>query len=461
VSQQIDPTAVVAYLMFGSVPCPMTIYRNIRALEPGCSLSLDGGVPTTAPTVRRYWELPAETVPIDEAADAAEQVRALLEDAVRTHLVSDVPLGAFLSGGLDSSAVVTLMRAATNGPIRTCSMVFEEASYSEAPYARAVAQAVGAEHYERVITAQDVAGELGRILWAMDQPTIDGVNSYFVAKTAREAGLTVALSGLGGDELFGGYANTFGGVPRLMRAVGLAGCLPGATLLAGAVLSLLPVHKRWAKIADALARPPSAASAYFACRGLFSPGEVRALVAPEVWQAAAQTFDPIAHIAERADAEHRNVQTSEHATFEWVSRAELRTYTHHQLLRDTDAMSMAHSLEVRVPLLDHRLVEAVLRLPAAAKRDGGRLKGLLLQSVGERLPPLVRDRREKLGFTFPFDTWLRGPLREACQAPPHQLLRPEGVARVRRAYAAGKLHWSRPWALAVLQGWALAGQPAG
>ena len=157
-----------------------------------------------------------------------EYVRALLEDAVRSHLVSDVPLGAFLSGGLDSSAVVALMREVTAGDVRTCSMTFEEAEFSEAPYARAVAAAVDAEHVERVVTADEVLGQLDRILWAMDQPTIDGVNSYFVAKTAREAGLTVALSGLGGDELFGGYPNTFQGVPRLMRATALARRVPGA-----------------------------------------------------------------------------------------------------------------------------------------------------------------------------------------------------------------------------------------
>jgi asparagine synthase (glutamine-hydrolysing) len=460
-SREIDPAAVVAYLMLGSVPCPLTIYRDIRALEPGCSLSLDLQSPGAAPAIERYWELPGDIVPAGDAGGAAEQVRALLDDAVRSHLVSDVPLGAFLSGGLDSSAVVALMRAATSGPIRTCSMVFEEAGYSEAPFARAMAQAVGAEHYERVITASDVAGELYSILRSMDQPTIDGANTYFVAKTAREAGLTVALSGLGGDELFGGYANTFGAVPRLLRAVTLARSVPAGGQLAGAALSLLPLHRRWAKVADALGRRPSAASAYLACRGLFSPGEVRALVSPDTWHAAIERFDPVRHIAERAGVSQKAgsaLEPMDFPMFNWVSRAELRTYTHDQLLRDTDAMSMAHSLEVRVPLLDHRLVEAVLRLPPSAKLGGDRSKALLLRAIGDMLPPLVRDRRAKQGFTFPFDAWLRGPLRELAEEPPHALLRPEAVARVRRAYAAGKLHWSRPWALAVLGAWAVVGQ---
>jgi asparagine synthase (glutamine-hydrolysing) len=383
-----------------------------------------------------------------------------LEEAVRIHLVSDVPLGAFLSGGLDSSSVVALMRVVTDGPIRTCSMVFQEAAYSEARYAHAVAQAVHAEHYERLITVQDVVNELDRILWAMDQPTIDGINTYFVSQTAREAGLTVALSGLGGDELFGGYHNTFWGVPQVLQALRLAQSLPAGAYLARTVLALIPGRKRWAKVADALTRQPSLASAYLACRGLFAPSEVQALATPDVWYEALKTFDPVQHIADRA-ANNARSSTFNSQSFSWVSRAELRTYTHHQLLRDTDVMSMAHSLEVRVPLLDHRLVEAVLRLPAATKLNGTGPKALLLRCVGDLLPSMVRERHAKQGFTFPFDVWLRGPLR-GCYLEWQQSLkgwlRAGEVAKIQYAYQAGKLHWSRPWALAVLGGWMSAGE---
>lgn len=462
VGRAVNPAGLVGYLMLGSVPCPLTIYQEIQALEPGCTLSLDVGVPGTAPAVRRYWTMPADTEEPSGVRDSVGQVRALLEDAVRSHLVSDVPLGAFLSGGLDSSAVVGLMRAVTNGPIRTCSMVFEEEAYSEAPYARAVAEQVGAEHFERVITAGEVATELDRVLWAMDQPTVDGINTYFVAKTAREAGLTVALSGLGGDELFGGYPNTFQGVPRLMWAIWLAQMAPAGVPLARAGLRWLPGPSSWGRVADALERPASPASLYLACRGLFAPSEARALVAPGLWDAASDALDPVRHIAERAGpngvrepSEAIDARQGSH-WFSWVSRAELATYTHHQLLRDTDVMSMAHSLEVRVPLLDHRLVEAVLRLPDAVKRDGGPPKPLLRRAVEDLLPAAVRTRRDKWGFVFPFDLWLRGPLRRTClewQGGPADLLRPEAVRKIQRAYESGRLHWSRPWALAVLQGW--------
>jgi asparagine synthase (glutamine-hydrolysing) len=449
VARRLSPAGLVGYLLLGSVPCPLTIYDGVQALEPGSTLTLEVGEAAPSPVARRYWTLPAGVETQPGAGDPVERVRGLLGDAVASHLVSDVPLGAFLSGGLDSSAVVALMRAATAGPIRTCSMVFEEARYSEAPYARAMAEAVSAEHHERVVTAGEVAAELDRIAWAMDQPTIDGVNSYFVARTAREAGLTVALSGLGGDELFGGYANTFAGVPRVLRAVRLARAVPAGASVTRAGLRHLAGPGRWARVADALTRPASPASAYIACRGLFSPGEARDLLPPDVWEAGSRALDPVREVARRADAPDGRL-------FSWVSRAELLTYTHHQLLRDTDVMSMAHSLEVRVPLLDHRLVEGVLGLPEAARRDGGPAKGLLRRAVADLLPAAVRDRRDKQGFVFPFDAWLRGPLRRTCrewQAGLTGLLRPEAVARVQDAYEAGRLHWSRAWALAALQGW--------
>jgi asparagine synthase (glutamine-hydrolysing) len=454
VSREVSPAGLVGYLMLGSVPNPLTIYRGATALEPASRMAIDLDQPGPVQPAP-YWHLPAGTAGPASYAGAVEQVRALLAEAVRIRLVSDVPLGAFLSGGLDSSAVVALMRQATSGALRTCSMVFEEAAYSEAPYARAVAEAVGAEHFERVITAEDVAGEFDNILGAMDQPTDDGVNTYFVSQTARQAGLTVALSGLGGDELFGGYPNTFQGGPSMLRALQAVQAVPGGPLLARGAINLLPDRRRWAKVQAALRRPASPASAYLARRGLFAPGEVRALVTPEIWQEASRSFDAVQHVAERAGSP-LHPSTGRLELFAWTSRAELRTYTHHQLLRDTDVMSMAHSLEVRVPLLDVRLVEAVLRLPAAVKADHRQGPKLLLaQAAGDQLPAMVRRRRDKQGFTFPFDAWLKGPLRARAEAAVRQAgaanrLRAGAVGDVWQAYQAGRLHWSRPWALAAL-----------
>ena len=457
-SREMSPAGLVGYLMMGSVPNPLTIYRDIRGLEPGCTLSIALDVASASPSPMRYWCLPTDIQEPTDDADVVEQVRALLEDAVRMQLVSDVPLGAFLSGGLDSSAVVALMRKATDGPIRTCSMVFEEAGYSEAPYARAMAEAAGTDHYERVITAGDIGQELDNILQAMDQPTIDGVNTYFVSQTAREAGLTVALSGLGGDELFRGYANTFQGVPQLMRALKTVQSVPGGATLASSVIALWSRRGRWAKLHDALTRPASPASAYLARRGLFSPSEVRRLVRPDVWREAAGTFDAVEHVDERAIRNGRDSSFAGQPSA-WISRAELGTYTHDQLLRDTDVMSMAHSLEVRVPLLDHRLVEGVLRLSETVKANGHGPKSLLLEALGPDLPAPVRDRSSKQGFTFPLDPWLCGPLKRTVapllgDAVAGRRLQERAVSGIWQAFQAGRIHWSRPWALAVVAQWA-------
>lgn len=453
VSAEISPASVSAYLLLGSVPNPLTIYRQVRSLEPATWLEIDLERPQT-PRAVTYWRLPEEVSPAGSHDEAVALIRERLLDAVRVRLVSDVPLGAFLSGGLDSSSVVMLMRAASDGPIRTCSMVFEEAEYSEAPYARAVAEAAGAEHFQRVITAQDVLVELDAVLASLDQPSVDGVNTWFVSQTARQAGLTVALSGLGGDELFGGYPNTFVQAFQVQRALHLAQAVPGGSRTARAAIGLLPNRQQWTRLADALERPASLPSAYLTRRGLFAPSEVRQLVTPEVWNEGLQGFDPVAQVLAAAGKPPRGGEDR----MAWISRAELRTYTHHQLLRDTDAMSMAHSLEVREPLLDVPLVEAALRLPDAAKRNhAAGPKPLLAQAMNGRLPALVAERRDKQGFTFPFARWLGGPLQAQVEArlaalDGSGLFRPGAAQAVYQGYRQGRVHWSRPWALVALAG---------
>lgn len=451
-SREINSAGLVGYLMLGAVPNPLTIYRDIRALEPGHTLTVDLAT-NAAPTPQRYWSLPVDTLENTNYDEALEGLRHLLRESVRIRLVSDVPLGAFLSGGLDSSGIVALMRQATNGPIRTCSMVFEEDEYSEAPYARAMAEAVGAEHFERTITASDLTSELDNIFRAMDQPTLDGVNTYFVSQTAKQAGLTVALSGLGGDELFGGYPNTFHGVPAMMRHLSRAQSVPGGATLARAAIGMMPNRHRGARVIEALGRPISPASAYLTRRGLFSRDEVKNLLAPDVFREGIAGFEAVTHIATRADANGQPTSGGA-ALFEWTSRAELQTYTHHQLLRDTDAMSMAHSLEVRVPLLDHKLVEYALRLPAEFKQRGAGPKPMLAAALHDILPPLIRERRDKQGFTFPFDKWIqnmRGDFDFSTSGA--NLWQHRAVEQVWNHHAAGKMHWSRAWALAAIQRW--------
>ena len=454
VSRDLSPSGLVGYLLMGSVPNPLTIYQGVSALPPATSLSVSSACPDQA-SEETYWHLSADEREPASASEAVERISALLAESVRIRLVSDVPLGAFLSGGLDSSSVVAFMRQATSGPIRTCSMAFAERDYSEARYARAVADALGTDHYERVVTADELVQEFDDILSSLDQPSVDGVNTYFVSQTARQAGLTVALSGLGGDELFGGYPNTFVQVPQMLRALRLVQAVPGGPQLTRAALNCVPLRRRWTRVRDALARPASPAGAYLTRRGLFSPAEVRALVSPEVWQTGVEGFDPVQHVSERAD-DAEGTPSFCVRPFEWISRAELRTYTHHQLLRDTDVMSMAHSLEVRVPLLDAELVEAVLRLPTAVKVNGmAGPKPLLKRAVGERLPDSVRQRSDKQGFIFPLDPWLRGPLRGQARSIVDSLqgkrwLQQAAIQRVLDDYEAGRVHWSRLWALVAL-----------
>ena len=449
-SRELSPSGLVGYLMLGSVPNPLSIYRDIRALEPGHTLSIDLSK-SSVPVPKRYWSLPTDTVETSYE-EAVEQMRHLLEESVRIRLVSDVPLGAFLSGGLDSSGIVALMRQATGGPIRTCSMVFEEDEYSEAPYARAMAEAVGAEHFERTITANDLTSELDNIFRAMDQPTLDGVNTYFVSQTAKQAGLTVALSGLGGDELFGGYPNTFLGVPSMMRHLQRARLVPGGVALARTAILMLPNRHRGARVHEALGRRATPSSAYLTRRGLFSRDEVKSLLSRDVWEEGFKGFDAIKHIAARANANGRPVPEGGDV-FEWTSRAELSTYTHHQLLRDTDAMSMAHSLEVRVPLLDHRLVEAALRLPAAIKRQGEGPKPMLQAALHDLLPPVIRERRDKQGFTFPFDKWIQSMRADLGSTHTPGVWQRRAVEQVWDHHRTGRMHWSRAWALAAIERW--------
>lgn len=450
VDQTLDPAGLLAYLLLGSLPTPLTFYRHISSLPPASTLKVRLSRPLDPGHPNRYWHLPQPGTCHDTPAEAAARVRELLDTAVSSHLLTDVPLGAFLSGGIDSSALVGLMRESSTSDIRTCSMVFEEETLSEERFSREVARRFQTEHFERVVTAADLDTHWDRILGHLDLPSVDGVNSYFVSQTAREAGITVALSGTGADELFGGYPATFDGIPRLNRMLSLTQLVPGAPYLARAGTHLLPSRHRLAKLRDALSRPTSLSSAYLTRRGLFSPRETRALLEPDWWEAGIRGFAPLPYI-ETATTDRSALPD----VFSWVSRAETNIYMRNQLLRDIDVMSMAHSLEVRVPYLDHHLVEYVSSLSPGVISAGLGPKPLLTASVANLVPPSVSARRHKQGFTLPFDSWLRGPLRarlldRVSSLPTSGPLRLESAVKVWSLFQAGEIHWSRPWALAVL-----------
>lgn len=439
---RLDPSALLGYLELGAVPGEGTILAGVRSLPPASTLTLDGhGL-----RIESYWS-PAAAGGGEPGPEPEEVLRAALEEAVRIRLVSDVPLGAFLSGGVDSSAVVALMRRATNGTVRTFSILFPEQEFNEGVYARQVARQYATDHHEVELSGQDVVAEMDQVIAAMDQPSVDGVNTYFVSKFARESGIIVALSGLGGDELFGGYPSF-----RLVRRLAWLGRVPGAGRALASVLGRLDGPSGARKLALLRSQAGGVPSAYVAVRAVRSPWEAASLLAADVRSQA--TFEPVDYAA---------AFLPDGADTAWqVTCLELRTYTHNQLLRDTDAMSMAHSLEVRVPLLDHQLVELASRLPASLRDGRGQPKWLLVQTA---LPEMGPDffARPKRGFTFPFARWLRCELRDWVEealapsgGPMDGLLDPDAALAEWRAFLAGRAHWARPWSLAVLNRWAQA-----
>jgi len=433
VSPEVDAAALPLFLVWGSIPAPKTFYRGIRALPPGHFLHLRKG----ELTVERYWNLADCYAPERRrrvsVAQAILETRAALMDSIKAHLVSDVPVGAFLSGGIDSSAIVALMREAGQSKIKTVSVVFPEAEYNESQYARLVAQRYETEHVEVTVSSDDLLGEWDRIFAAMDQPTVDGVNTYFVAKATHEAGLKVALSGLGGDELFGGYGS-FRDLPRLYQVNRWLGESRWARQAVSCAMALCFPQRR-AKLSHVLNTPNTLRSLYLAYRGVFMPGELDRLLPQGI-----PPTDFCAHLPEPNGAA---------TVWDTVSLLETGAYMASQLLRDTDVFSMAHSLETRIPFVDDRLLESVLALPRNGP-TGKSPKALLSAALGDRLPEAVVNR-PKMGFAFPFDQWLRKGARKRVEELLHSgTTFPEHVVtELWGRFLSRRLHWSRVWALAV------------
>jgi asparagine synthase (glutamine-hydrolysing) len=457
VEPRLSTTALESYLLFGSVGEPMALLEGFRSLPPGhrMTISLTGNAYEFRP--EPYWDLPHQdavpTEPKADAAPAALQVRRLLEESVRGHLIADVPLGIFLSSGLDSTALAALASRERSG-VLTLTVAFPEQDFSEAALARRTAARLGTQHQEILLSGEEMLARQEEAVAALDQPSMDGVNTYFVSWAARQAGLKVVLSGLGGDEVFGGYS-TFRSTPRVRSLAALAAHSPdSARRLAAAALVKLGEAAGFAdqgrKLAAAWRAPGALPHPYFFTRLLFVPEQAARLLRD---RAANEDSPWRAWLAEAA----REAEGADN--FAAVSRLELRSYLVNTLLRDTDAMSMAHSLEVRVPLLDHPLVEFVTPLPARLKRRRGVNKALLVDALRDVLPEEV-VRQRKRTFTLPWERWLRGALREpvgeglASLSPALGAVLDANVVRgVWRDFLAGRTSWSRPWSLYVLNQW--------
>ena len=432
--EALDIAAIEGFLRLGWIPGPGTVRVGVRELPPSHSLVWETGVVRLA----RYSPAPFDgpAVPAPSAAGLGEA----LADAVARHLVADVPTGVFLSSGVDSVVVAGLAARCAPG-IRGYTVGFDTGP-DEAPEAAALARRLGIDHSVVRIAGADVLGSLDRTIADMDQPSVDGVNSWVISRAVREAGLVVALSGLGGDELFGGYS-TFRHVPRLEAAGRKARRVPGAVRgLPDTVAAMAPrlAHSRARRATEAVISG-GWEPAYAAVRGLYGERELHAL-----WPEAGGACP--APLVTGGTDELRGPQAT-------VGRLEMCNYLPFQLLRDTDCMSMAHALEVRVPLLD----DEVVRLAVAGMRAGGATwtKAGLVNAADPTLDFLAQ--RPKQTFTLPFDRWMRGPLKERV-LDGLMTLGESGLGFDRRAltelwygYQMDRVGWRPLWAMAVLGMW--------
>jgi asparagine synthase (glutamine-hydrolysing) len=461
-SGEVDREALTLFMRHNYVPAPLTIYRGIRKLPPACTVQFLLGAAGELPAPEPYWMLSGERqellsgIATESDTSAVDALEQLLRDAVRLQMVADVPVGAFLSGGIDSSTVVALMQAESSRPVRTFTIGVHDSARDEAPAARAVAQHLGTDHTELYVTPEDALGTIPQLSTIYDEPFADSsqIPTLLVSRLAR-CKVTVALSGDGGDELFGGYPRYVRG-PRLAR-----------------LLEKVPLSLRRG-IGTALLSAPIACGLQAVGRrdgGAFSErlmrlGEVLRTESPLGVHRALLTnwvrpTDVVRNGSEPATAltDPRTFSTSRNLA-ERMLYVDSVTYLPDDLLVKVDRASMAVSLETRLPLLDHRLVEFAWNLPWHMKVREGQQKWILRQILFRHVPEKLVDR-PKRGFGVPLGPWLRGPLRDWAE----ELLRPERIAaegffrpkiitRRWREHKAGTCDWSYPlWTLLMFQTW--------
>src|SRR5262245_16175583 len=462
-TKELDRASAAAFLRYGYVPAPASILRGVHKLEPGCVLTLrEGG----APEIARFWD--AGKVIFNALnsrfelsdAEATDRLEHLLMDAVGRRLVADVPLGAFLSGGIDSPTVVALMQVHTNRQVRTFSIGFREGGIDEAPHAKALAKHLRTDHTELYVEAADAMAIIPRLPDIYDEPFADSsqIPTFLVSEMTRRH-VTVALSGDGGDELFSCYnpyvfaASIWSKMQRLpltLRKVtaGAIGAITPRTW--DRLFKWVPQHLRTSQPGDKMKKIST----------------VMALNDPDAFYRtlASQWLTPDALVVD--GREYRGIlwdATVKDRVPDFVERMQyfdLVTYLPDDILTKLDRASMAVGLEARVPLLDHRIVEFAFRLPARFKRRNGTSKWLLRQVLDRYIPKTLLNR-PKMGFTVPIDVWLRGPLREWAQAllepfrlKSEGLLNPTPIALAWREHLAGQRNWQHQlWAVLMLQAW--------
>lgn len=404
------------FLLFGHLPEPITTLRDVKPLPKGSFLELH----------LNSFEVSIETFykntfnySIFHRHEALTKIRTQLTETVERHLISDAPVGLFLSGGLDSSLLTIIASKVIPSNLQTLSIVFEDDRYSEKQYQDVIIRKTGANHRSYVVTRAIFKESIPDIIQAMDQPSTDGINSYFISKYAHEFGLKAALSGIGADELFGGYPS-----------FGRANMLSKLRWLPEFMFSLAGITKNERLKKVSFLRLKNAAGDYLFSRGLFTPHQIAELLDCSVSEIDTIITSFQKQLPSYVEGLH---------PLESVSYFESNFYMQNQLLKDTDYMSMWHGLEVRVPFLDKELIDLVYSISPTIRYDSQQRKSLLIDAFRTVLPEEI-CRRTKQGFTFPFGEWMKEV---------HLSSENENVLKFRNHLSAGKIHWSRYWAFVL------------
>lgn len=472
VKRKLNVNAIGDYLRYQTVHAPATMVEEVFMLMPGNYLTIQNG----KMDVQCWWKLGnlqgRFNIDMDEIQDVftatfgspngnsqnaaktpyekkCAEVRKLLRNAVECRLVADVPFGAFLSGGIDSSAIVGLMSEVATSKVKTFSVVFDDSEFSEAVYARMIAKKFKTEHHEIKLTPKNFLEQLPDALNAMDHPSGDGPNTYVVSKATKEAGITMALSGLGGDELFAGY-DIFKRALSLEKKKWLNSIPRGLRKMSGSAIKKMKGGVAGEKMNALLSQKKIEFNTYYPLsRQVLSEQQVhqifpreiqRPSIVSEIVQANAEDYPLDRYLLSR------------------VSAAEISTYMQNVLLRDTDQMSMAHALEVRVPFLDYKLVEYVLGIPDEMKYPSTPKK-LLVDAMGDLLPPEIVNR-PKMGFSLPWKHWMKQDLHTFCEQRlerlgEYEMFDKNGIQQLWNSFLNDdpRVTWSRIWPLVVLAHW--------
>ena len=445
ISKELRPHALADFLRYQTVHQPNTILKDVDVLAPGHLLKIHEG----QHSVKCYWSLSANAC--QELGHLTSQeihrrIYELLSSSVELRMRADVPFGAFLSGGIDSSIIVGMMSRISNRPVETFAVTFDEKEFDESKYSSMVAKKFGTHHHEIRLSAKHFLNEVPDALNALDHPSGDGSNTYVVSEVTRKQGVKMALSGLGGDELFAGY-DVFRRMSAIRRLRSLELMPLAMRRLSGSAMRSLWPSVRTEKIANLFElKKFSAEFAYPITRRVLTDRQIFNL------------YPPIHLVPDALGAITTEAMNLSLPMLSKISIAEMNGYMLHVLLRDADQMSMADALEVRVPFLDHRLVEFVLGVNDSLKFPITPKK-LLLDSVGDLLPHEV-VHRPKMGFTFPWPIWMRGELRGFCEEGLNGLtavsvIHHAEVIEMWKAFLAGSkvITWSRIWPMVVLGHW--------